>query len=123
MNNKWFIVNIGAAFAAGIIFTIITFMIFDKPIIEEKLVYTNSITTVDVNESVALKNIAQLFDSFPDNDWMNFSIHYHAVSKVWRLNLDYDEREYKQEFNSYDDFILFISDKKLYYDAVMDLGK
>ena len=100
MSNKWFIVNLGAAFAAGIILTIITFMVFDKPTIEEKVVYTNSVTTIDVGESVALKNIAQLFDSLSDNDWMSFSIHYHAGSKIWRLNLDYDEREYKQEFDS-----------------------
>jgi len=123
MNSKWFIVNIGAAFAAGIIFTIIISMIFTKPVIQEKVIYTNSITTVDVNESAAIKNMARFFNSLSDNDWMNFSIYYHAKSGTWRLNLNYDEREYKQEFKSYDDFILFISDKKLYYDGIMDLGK
>lgn len=123
MSNRWFVGTLVSAFFAGIILTILAFMVFDKPIIEEKVIYTNSITTVDVNEGVALKSIAQLFDSLPNNSWMSFSIHYRAGSKIWRLNLDYDEREYKQEFDSYDDFIIFISDKKLYYDAVMDLGK
>ncbi len=123
MNNKWFTICLVSAFAAGIILTVLSFMIFSKPMIEENVVYTNSVTTVDVNESIAIKNMMQLFDSLPDNKWMNFSIRYHVGSKTWYLNLDYDEKEYSQEFKSYDELILFISDDKIYYDGVMSLGK
>jgi len=123
MNNKWFIACLVSAFTAGIVLSVLVFLIFSKPVIEEKIVYTHSITTVEVNENAILKNIVDVFDSIPNNKWMGFRISYQATNKIFRINLDYNERAYTQEFKSYDDFILFISDRKLYYDDIMSLGK
>jgi len=121
MNNKWFTVCLIGAFISGVLLTTISFMIFSKSEVEEKIVYTHS--TVDVNEIAAIKNMMQLFDSLPNNTWMGFYISYHPLTKAFRINLNYNDREFKHELKSYEDFILFISDKKLYYDDIMSLGK